>query len=249
MSIDVDEHEQADFSMVPFHDIEEDMHLNMTRHTSNVHVHQHHDCGSSDHNDDDNGTRGCLRRVEPSDSSLTPPSKTRSLGSMSPRVSFGSIEVRDYPLELGDHPECSRGPPVTLSWQHLNSRTMEIEDYEASISSSKGRRLRMTQYERTHMLKYVAGYEKEDLDKAEKEVQRVKHNRMRTNRRKRFQKFDEMLESAQRKLKNALKKGPERTARENEPRRKSDGHIDMHSSISPPDRVSAPAICYGAMTY
>jgi hypothetical protein len=29
-------------------------------------------------------------------------------------VSFGDLEVRKYPVMLGDHPECSMGPPVSI---------------------------------------------------------------------------------------------------------------------------------------
>uniref|UniRef100_A0A7S2P013 Uncharacterized protein n=1 Tax=Leptocylindrus danicus TaxID=163516 RepID=A0A7S2P013_9STRA len=102
------------------------------------------------------------------------------------------------------------------------------------------------------MLQHVIGYEKEDLDKAEQEVKRVKQNRRRTvNRARHFHKFDEMLESAQRKLKKALKKGPERTARESEPRRKSDGQMNRmnHHNLPSPDRISAPPKIWGALSY
>jgi hypothetical protein len=29
------------------------------------------------------------------------------------RVSFGNLEIRNYPVALGDHPNCSLGPPVS----------------------------------------------------------------------------------------------------------------------------------------
>lgn len=31
------------------------------------------------------------------------------------QVSFGKLEVRYYPIILGDHPDCSEGPPVSSS--------------------------------------------------------------------------------------------------------------------------------------
>jgi hypothetical protein len=35
-------------------------------------------------------------------------------GADSRHVSFGKLEVRYYPIILGDHPDCSEGPPVRL---------------------------------------------------------------------------------------------------------------------------------------
>ena len=37
---------------------------------------------------------------------------TCDLGMKKKHVSFGSLEVRKYPIVLGDHPDCSMGPPV-----------------------------------------------------------------------------------------------------------------------------------------
>ena len=35
----------------------------------------------------------------------------------SKHVAFGDIEIRKYPVILGDHPECCLGPPVSLNRQ------------------------------------------------------------------------------------------------------------------------------------
>ena len=31
------------------------------------------------------------------------------------KVSFGLVEFRHHPIIMGDHPDCSQGPPVSLS--------------------------------------------------------------------------------------------------------------------------------------
>lgn len=36
-------------------------------------------------------------------------------------VSFGELEIRKYPVILGDHPECSMGPPVSFPLNRLRS--------------------------------------------------------------------------------------------------------------------------------
>ena len=40
--------------------------------------------------------------------------KTCSENLTNKRVTFGDIEFRKYPIILGDHPDCSIGPPVCL---------------------------------------------------------------------------------------------------------------------------------------
>lgn len=33
-------------------------------------------------------------------------------------VCFASVQVREYPVVLGDNPSCTSGPPITLAWDH-----------------------------------------------------------------------------------------------------------------------------------
>jgi hypothetical protein len=40
--------------------------------------------------------------------------RQKSLGNRSKRVSFGTLEIRAYPVTLGDNPACSHGPPVSI---------------------------------------------------------------------------------------------------------------------------------------
>jgi hypothetical protein len=49
-----------------------------------------------------------------------------------PRVSvaFGSIEIREHVLVLGDHPDCSHGPPVQLGWECQQTTFQHVDDYE-----------------------------------------------------------------------------------------------------------------------
>lgn len=48
------------------------------------------------------------------------------------RVSFNHVEIREYEITLGDHPCCSSGPPISLSWNYYQYGHQEIpfEDFE-----------------------------------------------------------------------------------------------------------------------
>jgi len=46
------------------------------------------------------------------------------------RVSFGEVNVRRYPIVLGDHPDCSQGPPISIGWDYTSHRPIDIEYYE-----------------------------------------------------------------------------------------------------------------------
>lgn len=46
-------------------------------------------------------------------------------------VCFASIQVREYPLILGDHPSCTSGPPLTLDWDHDAELSCTIDEWES----------------------------------------------------------------------------------------------------------------------
>jgi len=62
------------------------------------------------------------------DGEINPPTE----GEIKPRkvVSFGSITCREYPVTLGDHPDCGCGPPLTIEWDHVETKSMSVDEYE-----------------------------------------------------------------------------------------------------------------------
>eukprot|EP00814_Leptocylindrus_danicus_P021412 CAMPEP_0116020970 /NCGR_PEP_ID=MMETSP0321-20121206/10109_1 /TAXON_ID=163516 /ORGANISM="Leptocylindrus danicus var. danicus, Strain B650" /LENGTH=132 /DNA_ID=CAMNT_0003491753 /DNA_START=56 /DNA_END=451 /DNA_ORIENTATION=- len=53
------------------------------------------------------------------------------------RVQFSVVEVREYSVELGDHPSCSKGPPLTLGWDYSMSTFVAVDDFVNSHRSSR----------------------------------------------------------------------------------------------------------------
>merc|ERR1711862_243674 len=47
-------------------------------------------------------------------------------------VAFTNISVRNYNITLGDHPDCSYGPPICLSWDFEDYGEIKLIDYELS---------------------------------------------------------------------------------------------------------------------
>lgn len=69
------------------------------------------------------------------------------------RVSFAALQIREYNQVLGDHPCCSSGPPISLGWDHVNTRRVDINEYERTRSPRRTRRqLKMRSDERRNIL-------------------------------------------------------------------------------------------------
>lgn len=47
-------------------------------------------------------------------------------------VTFASITIREYPIELGDNPSVSSGPPIAIGWSFMTEQTIPFDEYERS---------------------------------------------------------------------------------------------------------------------
>ena len=56
------------------------------------------------------------------------------------RVAFCSVEFREYSMTLGDHPDCTNGPPLTLDWSYTQKAPLSVDEVEAKRG---GRRRRL----------------------------------------------------------------------------------------------------------
>jgi hypothetical protein len=119
-------------------------------------------------------------------------------------VEFGSIEIRQHGLVLGDHPDCSYGPPVQLGWDCLERTVQHIEDYEFSRGPRRRKNnLAINYYERKSLLKNNAGLTDEEIKQATKKVSKDKMRRNLTKTLAPFHKVEDVMESSKRKLKRA----------------------------------------------
>merc|ERR1712157_576000 len=120
----------------------------------------------------------CVLRLNMSDHETN---KTKKSSRLPMRVTFTNVLIREYDITLGDHPECPRGPPVSLSWDFEQSPSIPLEHYE---SNRYPRRIHgdlvMSDKERKFIL-LNAGFSKRDIIQATKEVKRIKTLRQYTN--------------------------------------------------------------------
>jgi hypothetical protein len=103
---------------------------------------------------------------------------------MKREISFGNLEIRQYDVALSDHPSCSYGPPVQLSWEYQreNVVVLPVDSYELTRSPRRDRGDLVLSYnDRRHMLLKQAGYSKKEVKQAMKEVDRVKRERLVTD--------------------------------------------------------------------
>lgn len=124
------------------------------------------------------------------------------------RVSFHKVIVRDYEMILGDHPDVSYGPPVSIGWDYLEYEALDINEYELNHSRRRPLRyLLLNYYKRKHILALASANE-DEIKNAVKEVKRVYMMRQITRQFASFWKVEDLLESAFRKSRRIYKKDP-----------------------------------------
>ena len=123
-------------------------------------------------------------------------------------VSFSSIHIREYSLTMGDHPDCSWGPPLSLDWQYEVVLENSVEQYESQREPRRApRHMVQSAVRRRSYLKNVCGFTDDEVKAATKDAQNAKSKRNMTKALcsvQGAQELEEVLSSARRKLKRVL---------------------------------------------
>lgn len=124
---------------------------------------------------------------------------------MKRNVSFTNLCVRQYGLTLGDNPAVSFGPPLSLTWEYEEERQIGLEDYEAQRGKRRtSRQFNLNYVDRRRILEKDGGFTEEELRAAVREIEIIQKNRRKTVTNLYKSKYEEALESAQRKMKRIL---------------------------------------------
>lgn len=93
------------------------------------------------------------------------------------KVGFSNVEVREYNVTLGDHPDCVYGPPLTLGWKYVDLGKKNLDQYESSRAPRKRRESLCMSLSARKQLLLNAGYLKYELREAAREVKKVQRDR------------------------------------------------------------------------
>lgn len=121
-------------------------------------------------------------------------------------VSFDTIDIKEFPMTLGDHPSAATGPPVTLDWEKVaRERCIALDEYEASRSPRRNRKqLKLSMRDRKGILQKQ--FTAEEVNKAWSEAKAIREQRRETIQRGMMMMFlDDMIETTNRRM-NAFAK-------------------------------------------
>uniref|UniRef100_A0A7R9W5E3 Uncharacterized protein n=1 Tax=Pseudictyota dubia TaxID=2749911 RepID=A0A7R9W5E3_9STRA len=146
-------------------------------------------------------SRSILKKADSEPIIMTPAKELRR------QVTFDSVTIREYPMTIGDHPNCSYGPPVTLSWDYDEYESIDVEKFESHRPQRRNLRgMMMNFYRRKNILLHWAGHSQDELDAATASADRIKRQRTVTSTFMPAFLLQEATGGAVRKMKKVVKK-------------------------------------------
>ena len=94
-------------------------------------------------------------------------------------VTFNKVEIRYYPVIIGDNPSVSDGCPVTIDWEPIGISLASLDEFETFRLKSRRHcsKLSMNEMTRYHLL-LDAGYNTFDILNGERSAKLLKSERM-----------------------------------------------------------------------
>lgn len=108
------------------------------------------------------------------------------------QVSWGTLNIKMYPIICGDHPDCVHGPPLTIAWDHVAEVTKSIDEVELKRGNKTSPVLRRNWLARRQLVRSL-GATNEDIDEAQSESRRCRLKREATLSRLRFHDWREKV--------------------------------------------------------
>ena len=119
------------------------------------------------------------------------------------KVSFSTLEIREYPICVGDNPAVTVGVPITIDWAHDGEFTCSVEEYEEHRSNPRTMiELRMPSRCRADMLRRL-GFSRQDIMQGTKSANIARNRRKRTIELLRLSLVFETIEMTKRATLNA----------------------------------------------
>lgn len=123
-------------------------------------------------------------------------------------LSFGTVQVYEFPIVVGDNPEVSKGCPVTIDWEPKTTTKLEVNKYEYLRARRrpvprKKDDLKLSEEERAQIL-LEAGFSSDDIANGTSKADAIKKRRAETNKQKRWDNFHEAFELTGRRVKKIV---------------------------------------------
>ena len=97
---------------------------------------------------------------------------------MGTTVAFKRVQVREYPICLGENPSVEEGPPIAMDWMYHPWPDMTLEEWESlKITRPCKKSLCLSPNVRIKRLK-KAGYKLNDIMQAANEAQSIRESRL-----------------------------------------------------------------------
>jgi hypothetical protein len=140
---------------------------------------------------------------EPPDDDDESTSTTDDCSSSHQHVGFSTVEIREYPIQIGDNPSVTRGVPITIGWDHCSSYKLNLDDFELVRPARRLKlQLKMESLDRIRMLKAM-GYSRQDIQQEVRKVNVDRGRRLRTRETLNLAHMEEFFERIRRALLNA----------------------------------------------
>ena len=121
------------------------------------------------------------------------------------KVKFGSVSVREFSIEVGDNPSCSRGPAISLSWEIVKTENYNhvdrFEQVRHPFRYLNAIDMVLSRKDREKML-LQNGYSESDIADAVRRIVKVKNQRRQTVHNLPVARLEEIVEGAGRKVKH-----------------------------------------------
>jgi hypothetical protein len=130
------------------------------------------------------------------------------------KVSFSTLQIREYPICVGDNPAVTMGVPITIDWIHDSEVVCTVEEYEEVRPISRSMlELRMPNRCRVNLLRRL-GFSRLEILEGTKQANITRYRRKRTCETLALSPVQEMLERAKRGTLNAtFRRGAKRKER------------------------------------
>ena len=119
------------------------------------------------------------------------------------KVAFNEIEIREFPVGLGDNPAVLSGPPIALEWEPQKTHVLSVDAYEGAMGEGivrrRGKELKMPSSVREGLL-LEGSYSKEEIKQATKAAKLVRRQRHTTITTVDIEHIEEFVESVGRKI-------------------------------------------------